>query len=143
MKTKIARIILIGCLFNTSACGFFLYPERVGQNSGKIDPAVVILDAAGLLFGILPGVVAFAVDLSTGAIYLPPGEKSTINKHTERLGHLNNSQMKPADDARLPSNIDQVAQQLSLILDKPVEAASIKYFEVSGVQVSMSQAILR
>ncbi len=31
------------------------------------------MDGIGLLFFIIPGVIAFAVDIDTGAIYLPPG----------------------------------------------------------------------
>jgi hypothetical protein len=32
----------------------------------------VVLNAIGLLFFFIPGIIAFAVDFSTGAIYLPP-----------------------------------------------------------------------
>src|SRR5215472_17337813 len=55
-----------------TSCGTILYPERRGQPRGPLDPGVVVLDAIGLLFFIIPGVIAFAVDFSTGAIYLPP-----------------------------------------------------------------------
>ena len=37
----------------------------------RIDPTVAILDGIGLLLFIIPGLVAFAVDFHTGAIYLP------------------------------------------------------------------------
>ncbi len=57
-------------------CGTLLYPERRGQPAGKYDTDIVLLDAAGLLVGIVPGVIAFAVDLTTGAIYLPEGQRS-------------------------------------------------------------------
>ena len=50
-----------------------MFEERVGQGPGKIDPNVVIFDGIGLLFFVVPGLIAFAVDFSTGAIYLPPG----------------------------------------------------------------------
>jgi len=55
------------------SCGTLLYPERRRQKSGQIDGAVVLMDAIGLLFFIIPGVLAFAVDFHTGSIYLPPG----------------------------------------------------------------------
>jgi hypothetical protein len=32
----------------------------------------VVLDGIGLLVFLVPGIIAFAVDFSTGAIYLPP-----------------------------------------------------------------------
>ncbi len=56
---------------SAAGCGTLLYPERRGQKGGRIDPAVAILDGIGLLFFIIPGAVAFAVDFATGAIYLP------------------------------------------------------------------------
>ena len=43
---------------------------------GKIDPNAVVLDGIGLLFFVVPGLVAFAIDFATGAIYLPPGEET-------------------------------------------------------------------
>ncbi len=55
-----------------SSCGTLLYPERRGQaSSGKLDWKVVGLNGIGLLFFFVPGVIAFAVDFITGAIYLP------------------------------------------------------------------------
>src|ERR1700679_2797142 len=52
-------------------CGTLMYPERRGQRGGSIDAGVAILDGIGLLFGIIPGVIAYAVDFSNGTIYLP------------------------------------------------------------------------
>lgn len=85
MKTSIKRGMAVSCLLtlvlNMTACGYFLYPERKGQSGGRVDPVVVILNGAGLLFGILPGVVAFAVDFTNGTIYLPSGGSSAIDRH--------------------------------------------------------------
>jgi hypothetical protein len=63
-----------------SGCGTILYPDRAYQEKrGDLDPAIVILDGIGLFFFIIPGLVAFAVDLTTGAIYFPsdhlPGDR--------------------------------------------------------------------
>ena len=52
-------------------CGTLMYPERRGQKAGSLDAGVAVLDGIGLLFGIIPGVIAFAVDFSNGTIYLP------------------------------------------------------------------------
>ena len=52
-------------------CGTLMHPERKGQRDGNIDAGIAILDGLGLLFGIIPGVIAFAVDFSNGTIYLP------------------------------------------------------------------------
>jgi len=69
-------------------CGTILYPYRRGQRQGNIDPGVVLLDAVGLLIFLVPGVVAFAVDFATGAIYLPRGQKSRILATSDRLERI-------------------------------------------------------
>lgn len=56
---------------STLGCGTVLHPERRGQAAGPLDWKIVALDAVGLLFFFVPGVVAFAVDFSNGTIYLP------------------------------------------------------------------------
>jgi hypothetical protein len=53
-------------------CGTIFYPERRGQPAGRLDWKVVAFDAVGLVFFFVPGIIAFAVDFATGAIYLPP-----------------------------------------------------------------------
>ena len=58
-------------LFQMIGCGTLIYPERKGQTGGRIDPGIAILDGVGLLLFIIPGVIAFGVDFTTGAIYLP------------------------------------------------------------------------
>ncbi len=67
----LSRFLAGVLLFQMLGCGTILYPERKGQTGGKIDPGVAVLDAAGLLLFIIPGVIAFGVDFTTGAIYLP------------------------------------------------------------------------
>jgi hypothetical protein len=62
-----------GLAFSLASCGTLLYPERRGQPAGRLDIGVVALDGIGLLLFLVPGVIAFAVDFATGAIYLPPG----------------------------------------------------------------------
>ena len=89
-KARMGFVILL--VTQLIACGTILYPERSGQTSGRFDADVVLLDAAGLLLFIVPGVIAFAVDLLTGAIYLPPGEESKVMK---RLGQLDKIELGP------------------------------------------------
>ncbi len=57
-------------------CGYLLHPERRGQRGGSIDPGIAVLDGVGLLFFIIPGLIAFAVDFTSGTIYYPGGRKS-------------------------------------------------------------------
>ncbi len=72
-------------IIQMTACGTLLYPERRGQKTGQIDVGVTILDGIGLLFFVVPGVVAFAVDFASGAIFLPPGTKQTPLFRSEGL----------------------------------------------------------
>lgn len=56
-----------------TGCGTMFHNERVGQpHSRDIDWKVAGLNGLGLALFFVPGVVAFAVDFYTGAIYLPP-----------------------------------------------------------------------
>src|SRR5260370_42086860 len=77
MARKCRKRIVHKCLtavlvLQMASCGTILYPERRGQPAGRLDLAVVTLDAVGLLLFLVPGVIAFAVDFSNGTIYLPP-----------------------------------------------------------------------
>lgn len=78
MRMKpLACVLLTAALTSQlAACGTVFYPERRGQISGEIDPGVAILNGIGLLFYLVPGVIAFAVDFATGAIYLPDARYS-------------------------------------------------------------------
>lgn len=73
MRLKALASVLLTTTLVTqlTACGTIFYPERRGQISGEIDPGVAILNGIGLLFYVIPGLVAFAVDFTTGAIYFP------------------------------------------------------------------------
>jgi hypothetical protein len=77
MEASMRRLcvyVMTGLLaLQAGGCGTLIYPERHGQKTGQIDPGVALLDAAGLLVFLVPGLVAFGVDFATGAIYLPGG----------------------------------------------------------------------
>jgi hypothetical protein len=73
-KTLVNTLRMFVCAAFTMqlmGCGTLMYPERRGQRGGSLDAGVAVLDGIGLLFGIIPGVIAFAVDFSNGTIYLP------------------------------------------------------------------------
>lgn len=80
---KIARVACLSALccfvLQTTGCGYVLYPERRGQTGGELDPAVIIMDGLSLLLFVVPGVIAFAVDITNGTIYLPKGKKSILS----------------------------------------------------------------
>ena len=71
-KRIVALILVIALALGSTSCGTILYPERRGQPRGVIDQGVLLMDAIGLIFFVVPGLIAFAVDFSTGAIYYPP-----------------------------------------------------------------------
>ena len=65
--------VIFSIILQLTSCGTLLYPERRGQTGGRIDPAIAVMDGIGVLFFVIPGLIAFAVDFYTGAIYFPPG----------------------------------------------------------------------
>lgn len=78
----VRMLIAAALVVQSAGCGTILYPERRGQRAaGRIDAGVAVLDGVGLLFFIIPGVIAFAVDFSNGAIYLPRGGKGLLNRN--------------------------------------------------------------
>ncbi len=72
LRRSLIGLTVVALFLQSIGCGTFLHPERRGQPPGRIDPAVVLLDGLCLLLFFVPGVIAFAVDFTTGAIYLPP-----------------------------------------------------------------------
>jgi hypothetical protein len=63
---------LSATLLGFTGCGTLIHGERCNRpHSNNIDWKMVALDSLGLLLFFIPGVVAFIVDFSTGAIYLP------------------------------------------------------------------------
>jgi len=74
IKTLVNTLRIFICavlMVQLMGCGTILYPERKGQNSGKIDTGVAVLDGIGLLLFVIPGIIAFVVDFYNGTIYLP------------------------------------------------------------------------
>lgn len=79
-RRLLCGLLVLSLTITTISCGTLLYPERRGQPAGRLDPAIVALNAVGLLLFLIPGIIAFAVDFATGAIYLPPGEYSALEE---------------------------------------------------------------
>jgi hypothetical protein len=94
---KIFHIVVsVVLVIQLSACGYFMYPERRGQEPvGQIDPAIAVLDALGLLLFIVPGVIAFAVDITNGTLYFPSDRRHpSLSTETE---HMTVIQVNPAE----------------------------------------------
>lgn len=73
LKKSFLAVSLAAFLHTTTGCGLILHPERQGSRGGNLDPMIVLLDGLGLFFFLVPGVIAFAVDVSTGCIYTGGG----------------------------------------------------------------------
>lgn len=125
----IGGVLVATLLTQLTACGSIFFPDRRGQIDGKIDPVVAVLDAVGLLFYVIPGLIAFGVDFATGAIYLEPGKTAQIapEKLQQAIGadgKVDNRKLQaileselggsfPLDDPRLIQHKGSV-QQLAL-----------------------------
>lgn len=112
LKALASALLTLTLTTQLTACGTIFYPERRGQISGEIDPGVAILNGMGLLFYIIPGLVAFAVDFATGAIYFPDARYSLT---PERLNDA-----KDASGQVDPMVLKSILQQ-DLGLDLPPE----------------------
>ncbi|VXC27143.1 Polyribonucleotide nucleotidyltransferase [Pseudomonas sp. 8Z] len=113
----IAGVVAATLLTQLSACGTIFYPDRRGQIEGKVDPVIVAADAIGILFFVIPGLIAFAVDFATGAIYLPEGKTAQVDPQQlkqvigadgkvdqlalKQLIETSSGQQLPLDDPRL------------------------------------------
>lgn len=75
----IGGLIVAALLTQLTACGTLFFPDRRGQIEGRIDPVVAGLNAIGILFYVIPGLIAFGIDFATGAIYLPGGLTSQVD----------------------------------------------------------------
>lgn len=65
---KVLTLFVAVLFLGVSSCGTILKDGKGGR-SGKLDVSIVLLDAIGLLFFLVPGIVAFAVDFSNKTIY--------------------------------------------------------------------------
>ncbi|MGO3542101.1 MAG: polyribonucleotide nucleotidyltransferase [Pseudomonas helleri] len=105
----IGGVVVATLLTQLTACGSIFFPDRRGQIDGKIDPLVVVLDGIGLLFYVIPGLIAFGVDFATGAIYLPPGKTAQIapEKLQQAIGadgKVDNSKLQAILESELGRN---------------------------------------
>ncbi|MDF3931939.1 polyribonucleotide nucleotidyltransferase [Pseudomonas citronellolis] len=130
LATRVSCAVLSAALLSQlAACGTLFYPERRGQIDGRIDPAIAVFDAIGLLFYIIPGLIAFGVDFATGAIYLPDAKYSVAPEKLHEAvgadGQVDKAKLKaiieretgralPLDDPRLIQRTGNPQQLASL-----------------------------
>lgn len=111
----IGGLVAATLLTQLTACGTLFFPDRRGQIEGQVDPVVAGLNAIGLLFYVIPGLIAFGIDFATGAIYLPAGQHTQVSP--ELLKDAIGADGK-VDNARLKAIIERETGQ-SLPLDDP------------------------
>ena len=100
-------------------CGTVLHPERRGQPSGRLDWGVVLLDGLGLIFFFVPGVIAFAVDFATGAIYLPPESTDSSPSAAGPLERVEAASAKPS--------LFEIEQAVSKHVGHPIQLAQREF----------------
>jgi hypothetical protein len=99
-KNMLGILLCLAMLAQTTGCGYVLYPERRGQTGGRIDAGVAVMDGICLFLFIVPGIVAFAVDFSTGAIYLSH-TKSSLDQPGAPLAAFDPKHFTNADIERI------------------------------------------
>ncbi len=125
---KILTIAMAVSFLIMASCGTILYPERRGQTEGRLDPGVIMLDGALLLIGIVPGVVAFAVDYATGSIYLPPeGPGSTRRPEP-------GARMRVIYTGEKPLTRSHIATVLEEETGKRVDLAQVRWLQPCGAR---------
>lgn len=138
MRRFLVSLVLSVMVLQTASCGLVLYPERQGQKSGKIDPGVAILDAAGLIVFIIPGLIAFGVDFLTGCIYLPGGSKASADSTTVPLREIHvDPQQLTAD--RIEQAVASYAGQRVDLRGKAVTALVVP--DEAALRIEISRAL--
>ena len=126
-KTRIiGSVVALSLVTQLTACGTLFFPDRRGQIEGRIDPVVAGLNAIGILFYVIPGLIAFGIDFASGAIYLPGGLTSQVDPQdlqnvVDADGKIDTAKLKaliemqtghslPLDDPRLIQHSGSVEQ---------------------------------
>ena len=132
MKKLLTLLISTGLILNLTACGTILHPERKGQTSGRLDAGVVLLDAVGLLFFFVPGVIAFAVDFSNGTIYLPDGYTQNLTDEEMQSvtvnGQVDQEKLKALIENKTALQLPEQALNVTSLEDETQLAKLLKVY---------------
>ena len=114
LKPVVASTLSALLILELSGCGTIIYPERRGQSSARIDPGVVIMDGVGLLFWVIPGLVAFAVDFASGRYAIAP---DALQRSIQENGEIDTAQLQKIIEEQtgksIPFNHPNLEQQPS------------------------------
>ena len=136
------RIFICGVLtVQLMGCGTLMYPERRGQRGGRLDVGVTVLDAVGLLFFIIPGVIAFCVDFSNGTIYLPErGARISLDLKNLKLVRFDPKHTSLASIERTIK--DETGYEVKLNASN-IRVAKLKSLDEMAVQFAQAQSTMR
>jgi hypothetical protein len=124
-RKAVGALLVLALIFQTG-CGTILYPERRGQRGTRIDPGVAVLDGIGLLFFIIPGVIAFAVDFGNGCIYYSSSGKGIFSSRND----VKTIRFDPRRDG--PADIERLIRENTGIGVR-LNEAGIQVFELNSV----------
>jgi len=142
-RNRLLTAVVIGLvLVSSSGCGTLLHPERLdAKPSARLDTRVVILDCLWFFAGIIPGVVAVAVDFTTGAAYfsedeveLSAGDEVSVNIYGKapadaevalRLVNADGRDLTQPDRANVVAG-EELKDSLSLNVPDGIDASGVK-----------------
>ncbi len=120
-------LIALAVMLGATSCGTILYPERRGQAAGRVDVGVAVLDGIGLLFFFVPGVIAFAVDFTTGAIYLPRGSsRLDLNPSDFRDARIIQTQTRPLTRHDIEAVVERETGQEINLASSGIQVAGVQ-----------------
>ena len=136
MSVLLSHSGLGAAILAATGCGTLMHPERRGQrHSNQMDWKIVALNGLGLLLFFIPGVIAFAVDFYTGAIYLPAG-----HGHADNSGSPAN---RPQDSSLASVKQESGFDRSAMIAPFGAPQPAITQFGLRKISVPREQLRLR
>lgn len=123
-----------------TSCGTIFYPDRRtsrkdGTMGGEIDIMILALDAVGLFFFLVPGIIAFAVDFGTGAIFLPEGGEQMDGDEKTIFDEMNEQAriQTPVQPARIETVLHEKTGKRINLQEQPLLALEINDIREAGI----------
>jgi hypothetical protein len=107
------------------------------RDPARIDVGVVVMDGALLLLFVLPGLIAYAVDFSTGCIYLPPGR---VMENLDNLAPSDMQVIRIAPERLNMNTLSGIVQQHTGV-DVTSNSTDIHIFRPDSAQINIQQEL--
>jgi hypothetical protein len=130
-RTRRAMLTLLSSSF-VPGCAWILYPERRWQeNPGPIHVFPLVIDCLLFIPGLVPGIIAIAVDFGTRSIYVPrhqarrvvPGEVLPVETDTVERAEVRLLDATGHERARTRRVVDPAAERQRIELALPSDEA--------------------